>query len=311
MSIVFPVRCPEHPGDELTDDSTLASHHQAMHPGVPIGDFKSLLSGSSSGSSDVPAAAQTVVFRSALSKWGLLSTAFHSISPEDVSAGSELTIGIVRDALNSFGNSLQPTLLPDHAKFFLELFIAVLVNRGTDKLKGAGGFKMTGSTGGDPVFVKWETIFGFFRTYMESYGLDFVPRKLVPLCDELFWELWNDPKVVSLEDYRNRGTRASRRWTLPNGQQPKAYVLVPDLFFDHLSAEELTLRDKAQFAANIDAADVTDSAYHGLDIDHAVEARDLARQTLLSRKRRLQGGVGGPDSPSSDPILKELYPNRR
>jgi len=60
----------------------------------------------------------------------------------------------------------------------------------------------------------------------------------------------------------------------------------------------------------MDASTEADSAYHGVDFDHAVEARDLRKQRLLAAKRRLTGGLGHPDAPRADPIMKELYGDR-
>lgn len=314
-SIPYPVVCPDHRGETLTDDATLASHHTASHGGEPIGDYQDRLrpGRTETGAGPAPPSAS---FKSAISRFGLVSSSLHSYTEQDVSAGSELTIPMVNSLITGFGQTLSPPFAIDRAKFFLELLISVLVNRGTDKVEHAGGCELTSSAGADKQFVTWSAVFTFFTGEAKRYGIKFVPRKLVSLCDDLFWEIWSDNQIKALDEYRRRGTRASRRWQLPDGTQPAAYVIVPDLFTGHLGPDELALRDKAQFAANVTETETTDSSYHGLDLDNNVEKQDLAAQAIKMRKLQLRvgaarrGGLGSVTSPREDPAMRDLYPDR-
>lgn len=319
MSITFPTTCSVgHDPIALNSDADLVTHHASAHPTTAISSYRSSLVSASGGPQANDPPPPPVVLRSPMASWGLTSSSFTSLQASDVSSGSELSIHLVTECISHYGASMTPSFEIDLAPFLLEFFLYCLFNAATDDASPTGSFTLRERAGSRRQLVKWSALFASFTDYFSPLGYAFTPRRLMRTCDPLFWELWNNPEVHALDRARTEGTPISRRWRLPNGKHPPAYVLVPQLFTSHLTSDEHGIRKQHQFTVTKLSQAESAPVYDGLDSEDTVFSAQLNHQRLhaqagaarqAKQDSATRGGLGSRGAPTSDPILSTLYPS--
>lgn len=173
----------------------------------------------------------------------------------------------------------------------------VLRTAASEETDSAGGFTLRENGGSGRVFITWSAFRSEAVSHYGPLNIPFTLRKLMRTLDDALWEMWQDSKITALDSTRKNGTALSRRWTYPDGSKPKAYVVVPELFSNHLTPQERSLRlatsDKIRKTSSSDSGTVT---YEGYDADQDYLNRSESRNNRLSAAAgALSSKLGAPD----------------
>jgi hypothetical protein len=305
----YPTTCSfGHAAIILNDDSELQTHLSSEHPKGDINAIRRALSSSTSTNDQgIP----TVVLTSALSRLGIKVDDLHSITASELSDSAEITPESALSFISSFGASLEPAIDPSKPFFLLDFLKFCLRTSASEETDSAGGFLLKESAGAKSTFVTWTSFKNAAKAHYGPKNLPFTMRKLMRTFDLAFWEMWSDPKIKSLDDVRANGTPLSRRWTYPDGTHPKAYVLVPELFTNHLTQAERLLRISSQDTVRKVVSDSSgDVTYEGYDADQDYASRHSDRTARLSAAAdRLSSQAGPPASGSYTRPWQSLNPS--
>lgn len=277
------------------------SHIHSEHPGSDPVSVRASATGAGTGTTTSFAAP---LLTGAYAKWGITRNALMAVRPEDVSDPLELTQSGFVDFLGVYGQQQQPPIDPDLAAFAIEFFLYVLNTTASEESQQAGLFKLRDKASGGVARVSWSSLFSSAGEHYQKQSTLFTPRKLMRTFEELFWDMWLDPKITALDRVRSRGTKLSNEFLLPSGLPPKAYVVVPQLFTTHLTEEERRCRDLHMSTVEKIARSDQQPTYHGLDR----EGSHLAREANKSQIRN-NFGVGHESRPvdGGAKFLEGLY----
>jgi hypothetical protein len=280
----------------LNNDNDLQSHIVSEHPNAVASDVRAgLVSQTQSSGAQVNVPQIT----DPLAAWGVTLDQVSALKVRDVSCANGITINDQISFLSTFGALQQPVVDPDVGAFLLEFFRYVLLTCASEDASNAGSFFLRDKSGGSKVAVAWSSFFSACKDHFSSQGLLFTPRKLMRTCEDVFWSLWNNPKVSALDDIRTHGSPVSKRFTMSDGRKPKAYVIVPELFSNRLTQTERECRLLHQSTVTKVAAGTDRPTYDGFD----PEARNLALQAHRSKMENIirNAGAGAGYGPGSDP----------
>lgn len=308
MSTAFPAVCAlNHPSPvPLADNVEAISHHTSEHASVDLQQYLNGLRPAASAAPTATSAARLPAPTNPTGLFGLTLKAFHDIPPSVVSSGSELTVSAVNAALDSLGDILDAPMPISRARFFLEHFRQVLFNAASEEWGSMGGFELQEDGGSRTEWVSWSAALGHLKRHFETVGIPFTNRKLMRVCEGLYWQLWNDREVRALADVRESGTPLSRRWRLPGNVLPRAFVPVPELFERHLSHDEVQLRKLSGYRVEKPGQGASAVEMTGPDPEHrfadfALTQEQLERQRRLeklwasaSKPRPARAGIGHP-----------------
>jgi len=304
----YPVTCSfGHSPQQISDEAALQTHITSEHSNGDIAAIRRALVSSHGGSSD---AIPQVTLTSALTRLGIKADDLHSISESELSGAADITPESFLSFLSAFGQKQEPSINPSIPFFLLDFFILVLRTASSEETDSAGGFTLRENGGAGKVFVTWSSFRSDAISHYKNLNVPFTIRKLMRTLDDALWEMWQDSKTSALDTIRKNGTALSRRWTYPDGSKPKAYVVVPELFSNHLTPSERHLRiatsDKIRKVSSNGAGDVS---YEGYDADQDYAERADSRKNRLSASVHSLASQSSPDDGYVRP-WQSLKPSR-
>lgn len=291
----FPKTCSlGHDVVSLADDAAVQTHLTTTHPDNAPAARDALTNAQARDDGIIP----VTRLRDPLADWGTTAAIIRSIPASALCKGTSLTIKGFLLFLSAFGATRDPVVQPDVGKFLLDFFLYVLYTAASEEASVAGSFNMVDTSSSIRATVRWADFFQAAVRHFSTEGLAFTPRKLMRTCDGVFWKMWNDAEVHGLDEVREVGTPLSQRWRMTNGEQPPAYVPVPQLFSAHLTSEEHKLRAHHQSTVSKVASGDQEIAYDGFD----QVGQSLAFRAQKAQLARNIAGMGGSGSSKTFPL---------
>jgi hypothetical protein len=293
MSLTFPLTCGiGHSDLTINSDTELISHHTSEHKTQPIADYRKSL-GKAKVVTLPPPAPKSKPHASSLARFGLTKANFAKISRKECCSGGTYGESEFQAYLIFLGELHSMEVSGE--KLLLDIFIFLLEHGGTDDVDGLGGLTLKSNDGTSSDQLPWTTFKKESITFWNTLNIKFTFRRFVRSFDGLFWELWNEPSIVALDEIRQNGTALSREWRMRNGESPPAYALVPGLFSSHLKPEEQDIRRAYGAIAKLDKGTTGELTHTGVDVEGEVDAHVASRVATESaaRNMRLWKGQGG------------------
>lgn len=292
----FPATCPVAACNKVLDDPTgLLTHHTSEHTSIDMVTYKGMFT-----ATDAPIVNpvnNTVAYvqpKSVIARAGMTISNFKNIRSGEVTSNALITFQANANFLLELGAKFNcPD--PSHERLQTDLFIFILDHAGTDDVEGLGGTTLMSNDGTAKKHITWVQYQEAAKEYFDlEYGIKFTFRRYIPSFENLWWELWNMDDLEALDDVKQFGTRRSRKWQ-QSGEPVEPYVLVPDLFNNHLTARERKVRQLYNEAAEVEkqtAAAPDDISYIGRDTDNKVSKGKL-RSALEDNARACAMANGG------------------
>jgi hypothetical protein len=273
----------------LQNDPELVTHHTSEHSSIKIADYKSALN-SAGKPPPPPDPPKSKPRKDPISDFGFTLEDFKTVKLSSISSGGKITKEAISSCMVELGDSLDPKITVNEPRFIIEFFRLCLEHAATDKPEGLGGLELWDRESSLRHYITWDFFQNFATKYFKLLGFTYTNRRLMDTYEPVFWSLWSNPEIDSLNDLREEGTPRSREWRHENGDPVAAYVVVPGLFNNHLTKREILVRKAYRKAAGLDTAGSNVTHYLGLNGSDAVEG-DINRRVLEESQRDVQANL--------------------
>ncbi|KAK4232866.1 hypothetical protein C8A03DRAFT_39483, partial [Achaetomium macrosporum] len=219
-----------------------------------------------------------------LAKHGIILDGLMSLTDEDTSTGGLISIRDMQSFLSILGDLNDMEIW--YSKLQIDLFKFILLHKGTDEVKGLGGLELMSPDQTAKKFMSWTEFQSHARAYFDTHGVQFTFRRCARSFGDLYWTFW-EKGVPGIAEIKENGTVHSRQYRLENGTNPAAWVLVPDLFGDHLTKEEAEIRVADSKKADLNKSKAEEITYTGLDQDDTIDSHFNNRVAQMAYRRNL------------------------
>ncbi len=295
-SVTFPVTCDlGHDPVVLNNDQEFVSHHTSEHGQLSVDDYKVALAKKKPKITPPPPIIKSKAHTDPLAKHGIILDGLMSLTDDDTSTGGLISIRDMQTFLSVIGDMNDLEIW--YGKLQIDLFKFLLLHKGTDDVKGLGGVELMSPDQTISKFITWSEFQTQARAFFDLRGVQFTFRRCAKSFGDLYWALW-EKGVPGIAEIKENGTVHSRNYRLENGTNPAAWVLVPDLFGDHLSKEEAEIRVADSKRASLGNDKSKEITYTGLDQENIVDDHFTRRTGEKAYRGKLQmlGRVGRKDA---------------
>ncbi|RYO87575.1 hypothetical protein DL762_004221 [Monosporascus cannonballus] len=272
----------------------LFTHHSSEHKAIDMDTYKGMFTDTARRVTNPSNTVDYVQPKLLISRAGMTVSNFKNIRSTEVTSNSLITFQAAANFLLELGAKFG-CLDPSHERLQIDLFILILNHAGTDDVEGLGSTTLMSNDGTAKKTITWVQFQEAAKEYFDGeLGIKFTFRRCIPSFERLWWELWNMDDLEALDDVKQFGTRRSRRWQ-QSGEPVEPYVLVPDLFDDHLTARERKVRLLYNEIVELEkeaGATTDDITYVGRDSEHKIgkaKLRDALEDNARARAM-LNGG---------------------
>jgi hypothetical protein len=184
-----------------------------------------------------------------LAEWGVVAA---NLQQTESRSGGDIKPAELHEFLANYGQAQSPPVSISMGVFISSFALLIFTHLGSNKLANCGLLDLEDVVTGDVSYVPWVDFFNAGETFFKAHHKTFSPRNLMRSMESALADLYFNHPTAVLKSLKAKGTPASRRVALADGSAPMPHVLVPEIFYSRLTAEEKKARKEYGQFANFD-----------------------------------------------------------